>query len=188
MNIETNKKNNKVIGIVTIVAGLLIGGSIVGYGIINNAENEYVNVTSKIDDINTLAKERLNILKDLEDNMKEYKPAKLLLEECIKNSNKISEKSDITSEDMNKSIDTLSDLNISVDKLLDEYDKNSELKEDKLLSEKMDSLLELDYLIDDQVKEFNTKSRNDFNESIIKFPANIILKIKGDGPVKSFKN
>lgn len=188
MNIETNKKNKKIIGIVTIIAGLLIGGAIVGHGIINDAENEYVNVSSQIDYINTLAKERLNILKDLEDNMKGYKSVKLLLEECIKNSNKISKKTDITSEDMNKSIDTLSDLNISVDKLLDEYDKNSELKEDELLSKKMDGLLELDYLIDDQVKVFNTNSRKDFNESIIKFPANIILKTKGYGPVKSFKN
>lgn len=186
------KMDKKKIGIL-VGAGISIaifGACFVGHGKINDTQNEYVSVQSQINHMQGLTEERLNILNDLKNNMKDYKDEKVLLDQAINESYKAMkiEPYEESTEKMNKNIDILEKVNVSIDALVEKYEQNESLKKDEKLVAKMDKLIEIDYIVDDEVKIFNNKYRKVYNEKIRQFPSNVFLKIQGYGPVKSFKN
>lgn len=183
------KIDKKKIGLVVGIGVAIWGVCFVGYGKINDTQNEYANVKSQIIQIKDLTEERLNILNDLKTSMKGYDDEKLLLDEAINYSEKaikidVYEKS---AQIMNKNIQILDEANLSIDKLVEKYEQNETIKKDEKLVSKIDKLIEMDYRIDDEVNIFNNNYRKFYNEKISQFPSSVFLKRQGYGIVKSFE-
>lgn len=177
---KINKKNKKIIVVGLIVLGL---GTLInfGYGQINDTQNAHVSVESYMNFIEEKMGERNKLVVDMKANINKYDEGKKAVE-LVENEYKKSQ--DI--EDRNDRIKVYSEVNKQVDALIDIYDKNEGMKKDKELSERVEELANLDYMIDDCIIKFNKDDVERYNRSISKFPVRMIAKIKGWNVIDKF--
>lgn len=183
------KINNKfkIAGVAIIVVGL---GLTMGYGQINKTDNAYMELDGQVGAIQTQMKYRNELIDSLKGDAQKYDLAKKALELVEKEAKQLKNLDDFSEnvEVLNEKVITLENVNKSVDKLIEAYDNDSNMKKDEELTKKINELIEVDYSIDDDIKRFNTTYRDKFNESIKKFPANVVADKMKWKSVKKLEN
>lgn len=172
---KINLKNKKVIAALIGMAVILLplGGVVaLGYSQANFIENDYVSIESDVKFIKEMAIERNEIILKSQEDILKYIENKKLLENINTKTKALMELSEFSenTSDTNKRIDMINEVNKDVNKLLVELATNEKVGKDEKLSKSIEDIEELDYSIDDVIKQLAVGSLNKYNEKLNKFP------------------
>ncbi|EQK44078.1 hypothetical protein C672_0606 [[Clostridium] bifermentans ATCC 638] len=183
-----NFKNKKVQLIIGVGVAIFIAGNLM-WGKINNNLNDMVDAGSFIIGMHDINKDRKSLIMEAEKNMTEYKNLQIQTQAIIEELNEIEklerkelDKDGSKYEDanlVNKTITIYNQLDQNIENLISLYETDEYAKKDRSLAISMDSIIENEYSIDKQSKDFNKIYRVKYNNAINSFPIKLIAEKKG---------
>ena len=185
---KLNLKNKKVQLIIGVGVAIFIAGNLM-WGKINNNLNDMVDAGSFIIGMHDINKDRKSLIMEAEKNMTEYKNLQTQTQALIEELNEIEklerkelDKDGSKYEDanlVNKTITIYNQLDQNIENLISLYETDEDAKKDRSLAISMDSIIENEYSIDKQSKDFNKIYRVKYNNAINSFPIKLIAEKKG---------
>ncbi|UOW69497.1 hypothetical protein [Paraclostridium bifermentans] len=183
-----NFKNKKVQLIIGVGVAIFIEGNLM-WGKINNNLNDMVDAGSFIIGMHDINKDRKSLIMEAEKNMTEYKNLQIQTQAIIEELNEIEklerkelDKDGSKYEDanlVNKTITIYNQLDQNIENLISLYETDEDAKKDRSLAISMDSIIENEYSVDKQSKDFNKTYRVKYNNAINSFPIKLIAEKKG---------
>lgn len=185
---KINFKNKKVQIIIGIGVAVFIAGNVM-WGKINTNLNNMVNARSFIIGMHDINKDRKSLISEATKNMSNHKDLQRQAQNLIDEMNTIEklERKELDKvgskyEDanlLNKAIKIYNQLDQDIENLILSYENNEDAKKDKPIAMSMDSIIESEYSIDKQTKDFNEVYRVDYNNAVNSFPIKLIAEKKG---------
>lgn len=185
---KLNLKNKKVQLIIGVGVAIFIAGNLM-WGKINTNLNNMVDAGSFIIGMHDINKDRKSLIMEAEKNMTDYKNLQIQTQALIEELNEIEklerkelDKDGSKYEDanlVNKTITIYNQLDQNMENLISLYETDEDAKKDRSLAISMDSIIENEYSIDKQSKDFNKIYRVKYNNAINSFPIKLIAEKKG---------
>lgn len=181
-------KNKKVQMIIGLGVAVFIAGTVI-WGKINTNLNNMVDTGSFIIGMHDINKDRKNLISEAEKTMSNHKDLQIQTQALIEELNEIEklerkelDKDGSKYEDanlVNKTITIYNQLDQNIENLISLYETDEDAKKDRSLAISMDSIIENEYSIDKQSKDFNKIYRVKYNNAINSFPIKLIAEKKG---------
>lgn len=185
---KLNLKNKKVQMIIGLGVAIFISCTVI-WGKINTNLNNMEDSGSFIIGMHDINKDRKSLIMEAEKNMTEYKNLQIQTQALIEELNEIEklerkelDKDGSKYEDanlVNKTITIYNQLDQNIENLISLYETDEDAKKDRSLAISMDSIIENEYSIDKQSKDFNKIYRVKYNNAINSFPIKLIAEKKG---------
>ena len=174
---------------IAVVLGVVLS---VGYSF-NKIDTEVVEISSSLDYIQEQLGVKVDSYKSVKKNIEKYDESDNLIksiddEISITDKYKNIDFDNFNSKIMNERINSYNKLNEKIDAVIDLYDENKDMSDDKVLSESINNLIDSDSNLERATRDFNQHTREDFNKAIKGFPTNIVAKSKGITPIDKFDN